>query len=124
MTITKISTVILLKLISVILLFFGLCGCASSRTTSRKYQPTMAEVYQQAMQQSDGNNLSRVRNSLMISGMSVKNQKNNIFHRLANPEIIFYVYPHLAGKEDVPVPGYTTSIPMFKEVHYAMPGEI
>jgi conjugative transfer region lipoprotein (TIGR03751 family) len=30
------------------------------------------------------------------------------FHRLPNPDLVMYVFPHLAGTDPVPVPGYTT----------------
>ncbi len=45
------------------------------------------------------------------------------FARVANPELVMYVYPHLAGPEQVPVPGYHTSFPMYARIHYARPGE-
>ena len=45
------------------------------------------------------------------------------FARVANPELVMYVYPHLAGTEQVPVPGYHTAFPMYARIHYARPGE-
>ncbi|WP_234265449.1 TIGR03751 family conjugal transfer lipoprotein [Hydrogenophaga sp. NFH-34] len=45
------------------------------------------------------------------------------FHRLPNPDLMMYVYPHLAGTDPVPVPGYTTVFPLYQRVQYAMPGE-
>ena len=45
------------------------------------------------------------------------------FHRLPNPDLVMYVYPHLAGSDPVPVPGYTTVFPLYQRVQYAMPGE-
>lgn len=44
------------------------------------------------------------------------------FPRLPNPDLVLYVFPHLAG-ESTPVPGYTTVFPLFQRVHYAMPGD-
>ena len=46
-----------------------------------------------------------------------------VFPRLANPSLVMYVFPHLAGDERVPVPGYATSFPMYERVEYALPGE-
>ena len=43
------------------------------------------------------------------------------FQRLPNPEILGYVYPHLAG--DLPVPGYYTVFPLRERTSYAEPGE-
>ena len=53
------------------------------------------------------------------------NSINNQFPRLPNPNIVMYVYPHLAGTDpnQVPVPGYSTVFPMYDHVYYAMPGE-
>ena len=45
------------------------------------------------------------------------------FARVSNPELVMYVYPHLAGPEQVPVPGYYTAFPMYARIHYARPGE-
>ena len=46
------------------------------------------------------------------------------FPRLPNPTLVLYVFPHLAGAERVPVPGYVTSFPMYERVEYALPGEV
>ncbi|HHK4245191.1 TPA: TIGR03751 family conjugal transfer lipoprotein [Pseudomonas aeruginosa] len=45
------------------------------------------------------------------------------FHRLPNPDLLMYVFPHLAGSDPVPVPGYTTLFPLYPRVQYALPGE-
>lgn len=45
------------------------------------------------------------------------------FHRLPNPDLMMYVFPHLAGTDPAPVPGYTTVFPLYQRVQYAMPGE-
>ncbi len=45
------------------------------------------------------------------------------FHRLPNPDLVMYVYPHLAGTEGAPVPGYSTVFPLYNKVVYALPGE-
>jgi len=51
------------------------------------------------------------------------NEIHRQFHRLPNPDLMMYVYPHLAGSDPVPVPGYTTVFPLYQRVQYAMPGE-
>ncbi|MCL2590244.1 MAG: TIGR03751 family conjugal transfer lipoprotein [Betaproteobacteria bacterium] len=43
------------------------------------------------------------------------------FPRLPNPDLVMFVFPHMAG--GVPIPGYSTVFPMFGRVEYAMPGE-
>lgn len=44
------------------------------------------------------------------------------FPRLPNPDLVMYVFPHLAGGT-APVPGYSTVFPFYSQVQYAMPGE-
>lgn len=51
------------------------------------------------------------------------NEIHRQFHRLPNPDLVMYVFPHLAGTDPVPVPGYTTVFPLYQRVQYAMPGE-
>lgn len=45
------------------------------------------------------------------------------FKRLPNPDLVMYVFPHLAGSDPVPIPGYSTVFPLYQRVQYAMPGE-
>ncbi|AHC82396.1 MULTISPECIES: TIGR03751 family conjugal transfer lipoprotein [Pseudomonas] len=45
------------------------------------------------------------------------------FPRLPNPDLVMYVYPHLAGTQQTPVPGYSTVFPLYEKVQYALPGE-
>lgn len=55
-----------------------------------------------------------------------RNAQNEIysqFQRLPNPDLVMYVFPHLAGTDPVPVPGYSTVFPLYQRVQYAMPGE-
>lgn len=51
------------------------------------------------------------------------NEVHRQFRRLPNPDLVMYVFPHLAGSDPVPVPGYTTVFPLYQRVQYAMPGE-
>ncbi len=45
------------------------------------------------------------------------------FQRLPNPDLLMYVFAHLAGTDPVPIPGYTTVFPLYQHVQYALPGE-
>ncbi len=45
------------------------------------------------------------------------------FPRLPNPTLVMYVFPHLAGAERVPIPGYATTFPLYRHTEYALPGE-
>lgn len=44
------------------------------------------------------------------------------FHRLANPDLLMWVHPHLRGT--VSVPGYPATFPMYRHTHAALPGEV
>ena len=51
------------------------------------------------------------------------NEIRSQFPRLPNPDLVLYIYPHLAGSEQAPVPGYSTVFPLYQQVQYALPGE-
>ncbi|EOB3504403.1 TPA: TIGR03751 family conjugal transfer lipoprotein [Escherichia coli] len=44
------------------------------------------------------------------------------FPRLPNPDMVMYVFPHLAGGTS-PIPGYSTVFPFYSRTQYALPGE-
>lgn len=46
-----------------------------------------------------------------------------VFPRLPNPDVLVYVYPHVATPLGVGVPGYLTALPLFGRTEYALPGE-
>jgi len=48
---------------------------------------------------------------------------DNLFPRLENPDLVIYVYPHLATRTRAPIPGYTTVVPLYERVEYRLPGE-
>jgi conjugative transfer region lipoprotein (TIGR03751 family) len=50
------------------------------------------------------------------------NEIDSQFPRLPNPDLVMYVFPHLSD-QGYPVPGYSTVLPMFERVEYALPGE-
>lgn len=54
---------------------------------------------------------------------SSSNEVRVLFPRLPNPDIAIFVFPHLATANNVPVPGYSTVMPLYDSVQYAMPGE-
>jgi len=51
------------------------------------------------------------------------NELDLLFPRLPNPDVFIYVPPHLATTLRIPVPGYTTAVPLYDRVEYALPGE-
>lgn len=54
---------------------------------------------------------------------TAQNEIYRQFKRLPNPDLVMYVFPHLAGTDPVPVPGYSTVFPLYQRIQYAMPGE-
>jgi conjugative transfer region lipoprotein (TIGR03751 family) len=54
---------------------------------------------------------------------TAQNEIYRQFHRLPNPDLVMYVFPHFAGTVPVPVPGYSTVFALYQGVQYAMPGE-
>lgn len=52
-----------------------------------------------------------------------KTEITNLFPRLQNPDVSIYIYPHLATRYRVPIPGYSTTIPLYEGVEYRLPGE-
>ncbi len=51
-----------------------------------------------------------------------QNEIQQTFPRLPNPDMVMYVYPHIADG-NTPVPGYSTVFPFYSQVQYALPGE-
>ncbi|KDE34202.1 conjugal transfer protein [Kosakonia radicincitans UMEnt01/12] len=51
-----------------------------------------------------------------------ENEIQQTFPRLPNPDMVMYVFPHLADGT-TPVPGYSTVFPFYSQVQYALPGE-
>ena len=51
------------------------------------------------------------------------NELELLFPRLPNPDIYIYVPAHLATELRIPVPGYTTAVPLYDRVEYALPGD-
>lgn len=55
---------------------------------------------------------------------NAKNETQNLFPRLPNPDLVMYVFPHMTNtQEALPVPGYTTVFPFYGRVQYAQMGE-
>lgn len=46
------------------------------------------------------------------------------FKKLSNPALLLYVYPHFAGSDEVPIPGYHTVFNAFERDHYALSSDV
>ncbi len=115
-----------------------LTACTTSGNAIPQGGPTMAQVYEEAMQHSNGEALQAMRQNIKpLAGAAYNgatnlspytrtadNEINNLFPVLPNPPLVMYVYPHLAGIDEAPIPGYATAFPLYNQLHYALPGEI
>jgi len=115
----------------------GLTGCAARKETILPQAgPTMEHIYRQHFQHMGQGGTAAVRRQLGARGIEtgagglagyVRDAYTELdahFPRLPNPTLVMYVFPHLAGQERVPVPGYATTFPLYTRVEYALPGEV
>jgi conjugative transfer region lipoprotein (TIGR03751 family) len=96
------------------------CSSMSGNVVPEK-GPTMEQVYD-SMEATDATSKTkpqkiRLRHALPLYA------SNNTFHKLPNPELKMYVSPHLAGKDEVPIPGYYTAFNAYTQDHYILPNE-
>ncbi len=118
-----------------------LAGCSTSKEKLLPHGPqTMLDVWDQGTVGSAGSAAGRqlldaraelrrpvnAGSPLAENASYSRTAQNEIysqFRRLPNPDLVMYVFPHLAGSDPAPVPGYTTVFPLYQRVQYAMPGE-
>ncbi|MBZ0071929.1 MAG: TIGR03751 family conjugal transfer lipoprotein [Gammaproteobacteria bacterium] len=114
-----------------------LSGCASTKDAVLPQDgPPMKAIYEQHIQEMGAHDPLVVREALgnrpVVDGegalhgytREAYNEIDTTFPRVPNPSLVMYVFPHLAGNEQVPVPGYVTTFPMYERVEYALPGEV
>lgn len=119
------------------LISLALCGCASTKEAVLPQDgPPMKTIYEQHIQEMGARDPMAVHEALdhrpIVDGegslhgytREAHNEIDTTFPRLPNPSLAMYVFPHLAGDEQVPVPGYVTTFPMYERVEYALPGEV
>ena len=115
----------------------SLVGCASTKEAVLPQDgPSMKDIYQGHIQEMNAGDPLSIRQELgnrpILTGdtalhgytRDAANEIDAIFPRLPNPTLVMYVFPHLAGEESVPVPGYATAFPMYERTEYALPGEV
>lgn len=107
-------------------------GCANPSAILKSDGPTMRELLEGGRRTDTDNPARRVEvlSAESWQGSSIErytrdasNETTQLFPRLPNPEIAIYVYPHLATERRMPVPGYTTAMPLYERYEYALPGE-
>ena len=115
----------------------SLAGCASTKEAVLPQDgPSMKDIYQGHIQEMNAQDPLSIRQELgnrpILTGEAAlhgytrdaANEIDAIFPRLPNPTLVMYVFPHLAGEESVPIPGYATAFPMYERTEYALPGEV
>ena len=133
------KTLILIIVLGWISLVLG--GCASTKDAVLPQDgPSMQTIYQQHIQEMGA------RDPLTLGGVlgdalgerpvvdadgslqgytrEAYDEIDVIFPRLPNPTLVMYLFPHLAGEESAPVPGYVTTFPLYERIEYALPGEV
>lgn len=52
-----------------------------------------------------------------VRATQISYEDKTSIHPLQNPHLKMYIYPHLAGKEEIPIPGYFTQFNGYQENH-------
>lgn len=111
-------------LVLILSLISGLVACSTESPLAPE-GPTIREIY-------DGHRSALNTDMSVIRAMPTvtRDQKpvavqrtERRFSRLYNPSLHLYIYPHLAGREQVPIPGYYTVFPLYPRIEYARAGE-
>lgn len=131
---------------ALVLMALSMAGCATSKEELLPHNGlTMQELWQQgstgglsgvssgglgaqALQEARGELRRPISDGEMVAEQTrytreASNEIYSQFSRLPNPDLVMFVYPHLAGSESTPVPGYSTVFPLYSKPQYAMPGE-
>lgn len=122
---------------TILIMMMFLAGCSTSQETLLPMDPdtSMMTLWNQRSSgaQALTEQRSQLRRPLNDPTASAKEQQSysrtaadeirSQFVRLPNPDLVMYIFPHLAGESPVPVPGYSTVFPLYTRVQYAMPGE-
>ena len=119
------------------IVLISLMGCAGSKDRILPAEgPSMKTLYERHFSDIGLRDSRSVRKELRsrpieaneadLAGYSrdAFNELDAHFPRLPNPTLVMYVFPHLVGEERLPVPGYATAFPMYRQVEYALPGEV
>lgn len=107
-------------MLTLLVISISLTGCSSmAGNVVPQKGPSMEHVYDSMEVEKNSNIVKRTN----LHSITLANMTDNTFHKLPNPELKMYVYPHLAGTEEVPIPGYYTAFNAYTRDHYALPSE-
>jgi conjugative transfer region lipoprotein (TIGR03751 family) len=124
----KIITTITLGATSLVMLL--ITGCASTFTTATTHHnktpaKTMMEIYQQHRSHNSENKMHQYtidttneKSKILNKTETMPTEQLKDFQVLPNPAIPLYVYPHFAGSEQLPIPGYYTVFGLYQRDYY------
>lgn len=111
--------------ISVVML---IAGCATKNPIVLSQQgSTMQEIFTEHMAGEQSGEVSGSLGNDVVRPFENDLNKPSAFvsqpyQRMDNPELIMYVYPRRVSTQGVIMPGYSVKFPMYKSVHYSLPG--
>lgn len=113
---------IIMLMLAMSLISVSACSSLSGNVVPEK-GPTMEQVYD-SMETTD-DTIERIKPYQTNAQTTLpSNVTSTPFHKVPNPELKMYVYPHLAGKDELPVPGYYTAFNAYTQDHYVLPNEL
>ncbi|EDI1751069.1 TIGR03751 family conjugal transfer lipoprotein [Salmonella enterica] len=127
----------LYRLLAVMLSGILLAGCSSSKEAILPAgDSTMMDLWQHRSGSAQQGTLARDALRRPLTGperqgdrtqaesysRTQESELSQQFPRLPNPDMVMYVFPHLADGS-APVPGYSTVFPFYTHTQYAQPGE-
>lgn len=127
----------MITILTLLAALISLTACSSMRgNVVPQSGPTMEQVYDSVDEQNNNianqGNLNQLRQQVSLSqktqtsslaGSVSANAVSQQFHKLPNPELKMYVFPHLSGQDQVPIPGYFTAFNVYEHDYYALPQE-
>ncbi len=109
----------------VLLLIAALSGCAGNpkRTIFNDANPSMESIL--AVNQSSNVTFSKARVSRgeAIAHNGSRHPNQNVFRELENPTLFLYIEPHVTNSGTY-IPGMTVPYKLYKQVEFALPGEL
>ena len=100
----------------------GICASLELEETLDACQEKLTEHAKAAYRQIDSDPAPQPLDYVEYT-RTTQTELDNLFPRLENPDLVIYVYPHLATRTRAPIPGYTTVVPLYERVEYRLPGE-
>ena len=109
-----------IAILTLLVTSISLIGCSSmAGNVVPQKGPSMEQVYDSMEVDKNEKEIKTISTTRAIP----VNVTDSTFHKLPNPELKMYVYPHLAGNDEVPIPGYFTEFNAYSRDHYALPSE-